>query len=50
MDVGFIGLGGMGKAIAINLLRAGHGITVWNRFPRLPNKGRRGRQGREHCR
>ncbi len=31
MNVGFIGLGGMGKAIATNLLRAGHGVTVWNR-------------------
>jgi pyrroline-5-carboxylate reductase len=25
MDIGFVGLGGMGRAIAINLLRAGHG-------------------------
>jgi 3-hydroxyisobutyrate dehydrogenase-like beta-hydroxyacid dehydrogenase len=31
MDVGFIGLGYMGKAIAANLLRAGHRLTVWNR-------------------
>ncbi len=31
MDIGFIGLGSMGKAIASNLLRAGHGVTVWNR-------------------
>ena len=33
MAIGFIGLGGMGQAIALNLLRAGHGMTVWNRSP-----------------
>jgi 3-hydroxyisobutyrate dehydrogenase-like beta-hydroxyacid dehydrogenase len=33
MDVGFIGLGQMGKAIAANLLRAGHRLRVWNRSP-----------------
>jgi len=33
MDVGFIGLGHMGKAIASNLLRAGHRLRVWNRSP-----------------
>ena len=31
MDVGFIGLGNMGKSIAINLIRAGHRLCVWNR-------------------
>lgn len=31
MDVGFIGLGNMGKAIAGNLIRAGHQLCVWNR-------------------
>ena len=31
MDVGFIGLGNMGSGIALSLLRAGHGVTVWNR-------------------
>jgi len=31
MDVGFIGLGHMGKAIAANLIRAGHRLCVWNR-------------------
>ena len=35
MEIGFIGLGGMGKAIATNLLRAGHGVTVWNRSPEV---------------
>ena len=33
MDVGFIGLGGMGRAMAANLLRAGHTVRVWNRSP-----------------
>lgn len=31
MDIGFIGLGQMGAAMAENLLRAGHRLTVWNR-------------------
>ncbi len=34
MDVGFIGLGQMGKAIAGNLARAGHRLIVWNRSVR----------------
>jgi 3-hydroxyisobutyrate dehydrogenase-like beta-hydroxyacid dehydrogenase len=31
MDVGFIGLGNMGTAIATNLIAAGHRVRVWNR-------------------
>ncbi len=31
MDIGFIGLGNMGKAIAANLIRADHQLCVWNR-------------------
>ncbi len=31
MDVGFIGLGNMGSAMARNLLKAGHRVTVHNR-------------------
>lgn len=31
MDVGFIGLGMMGKPMAVNLIRAGHRVCVWNR-------------------
>jgi 3-hydroxyisobutyrate dehydrogenase-like beta-hydroxyacid dehydrogenase len=31
MDVGFIGLGNMGAAIALNLVKAGHRVTVYNR-------------------
>src|SRR6202035_1568582 len=29
--VGFIGLGLMGRPMAMNLLKAGHAVTVWNR-------------------
>lgn len=31
MDIGFIGLGGMGRAITENMLKAGHRVRVWNR-------------------
>ncbi len=31
MDVGFVGLGHMGAAMARNLLKAGHAVTVYNR-------------------
>src|SRR5260370_16313092 len=31
MDIGFIGLGHMGQAMARNLLKAGHRVTVYNR-------------------
>ncbi|HVZ03147.1 NAD(P)-dependent oxidoreductase [Hyphomicrobium sp.] len=31
MQIGFVGLGQMGSGMAANLLRAGHGITVYNR-------------------
>ncbi len=33
MQVGFIGLGHLGKAIAGRLLDSGHTLTVWNRTP-----------------
>ncbi len=33
MKVGFLGLGRMGAAVAANILRAGHDLTVWNRSP-----------------
>jgi len=33
MDIGFIGLGKMGRAIAARLLAAGHRVRVWNRSP-----------------
>jgi len=31
MNVGFLGLGSMGSAMAANILRAGNALTVWNR-------------------
>ena len=33
MKIGFIGLGRMGAAMAANLVRAGHDVTVFNRGP-----------------
>ena len=33
MRVGFLGMGTMGKAMAANLVKAGHAVTVWNRSP-----------------
>src|SRR5438105_8459995 len=33
MDIGFIGLGKMGRAIAERLVNAGHNVRVWNRSP-----------------
>jgi 3-hydroxyisobutyrate dehydrogenase-like beta-hydroxyacid dehydrogenase len=37
MDVGFIGLGRMGTAMARNLAKAGHRIRAWNRSPVAAN-------------
>jgi len=31
MEIGFVGLGHMGSAMAKNLLEAGHTVTIWNR-------------------
>ena len=43
MNIGFIGLGNMGAAIAGRLLDAGHALRVWNRSPeparRLAERG-----------
>lgn len=33
MKIGFAGLGGMGSAMATNLVQAGFALTVWNRSP-----------------
>ena len=33
MKLGFVGLGAMGSAMAANLLKAGHEVTVWSRRP-----------------
>jgi 3-hydroxyisobutyrate dehydrogenase-like beta-hydroxyacid dehydrogenase len=34
MNIGFLGLGNMGKAIAGRLIGAGHHLRVWNRSPK----------------
>jgi len=45
MKIGFAGLGGMGSAMATNLVQAGFALTVWNRSPQaaqpLVNAGAR---------
>jgi 3-hydroxyisobutyrate dehydrogenase-like beta-hydroxyacid dehydrogenase len=33
MDVGFVGLGRMGTAMAANLAKTGHAVKLWNRTP-----------------
>ncbi len=33
MKLGFIGLGRMGAAMAANLVKAGHEVSVYNRSP-----------------
>ncbi|CPR11248.1 6-phosphogluconate dehydrogenase [Mycobacterium bohemicum DSM 44277] len=33
MDIGFVGLGNMGRGMAVNLMKAGHHLTVYNRSP-----------------
>ncbi|MFE1603161.1 NAD(P)-dependent oxidoreductase [Methylobacterium sp. ID0610] len=33
MEVGFLGLGRMGRAMVLNLVKAGHRVRVWNRSP-----------------
>ena len=33
MEIGFIGLGAMGRGMAANLLKGGHPLRVWNRSP-----------------
>lgn len=39
MDVGFIGLGAMGSAMARNIARAGHAVRAWNRSDGEPIEG-----------
>src|SRR5437660_3189551 len=41
MRVAFLGLGIMGQAMATNLVRAGHEVTVWNRTPGKAVEGAR---------
>ncbi|MCS0632918.1 NAD(P)-dependent oxidoreductase [Telluria mixta] len=33
MEIGYVGLGGMGHAMASNLISKGHALRVWNRSP-----------------
>jgi len=33
IKIAFLGLGHMGKGMALNVLKAGHDLTVWNRSP-----------------
>ncbi|HEX3348149.1 MAG TPA: NAD(P)-dependent oxidoreductase, partial [Acetobacteraceae bacterium] len=37
MDVGFIGLGRMGRAMARNIVKGGHRVRAWNRSPNAAN-------------
>jgi 3-hydroxyisobutyrate dehydrogenase-like beta-hydroxyacid dehydrogenase len=39
MDVGFVGLGAMGRPMAANLAAAGHRVVAWNRSPVEPPEG-----------
>lgn len=34
MKIAYLGLGIMGRAMAVNLVKAGHDVTVWNRTPK----------------
>lgn len=36
MDIGFVGLGAMGTAMAANLVKAGHKVRAWNRSGKGP--------------
>jgi 3-hydroxyisobutyrate dehydrogenase-like beta-hydroxyacid dehydrogenase len=38
MRIGFVGLGGMGSAMAARLVKAGHRVRVWNRSPEKAEK------------
>ncbi len=49
MNVGFLGLGAMGSAMALQLIKAGHKVSAWNRSPqKVTGSGRAGRhRGRD---
>lgn len=36
MQIGFIGIGVMGRPMTLNLLKAGHGVTIYARHPEKP--------------
>lgn len=51
MDASFIGLGAMGRAMAANLLAAGHHLRVWNRSrPPMDELARKGAEPVDHPR
>lgn len=37
MQIGFVGLGSMGSAMALNLVKAGHDVRAWNRTKITPS-------------
>jgi len=41
MRVGYLGLGIMGRGMAVNLVKAGHEVSVWNRSPGRDVEGAR---------
>ena len=41
MRVGYLGLGIMGRGMAVNLVKAGHEVSVWNRSPGKDVEGAR---------
>ncbi len=41
MRVAFLGLGIMGRPMAVNLVKAGHEVAVWNRTPGKDVEGAR---------
>jgi 3-hydroxyisobutyrate dehydrogenase-like beta-hydroxyacid dehydrogenase len=41
MRVAFLGMGIMGRPMAANLVKAGHGVTIWNRTPGKDVEGAR---------
>jgi 3-hydroxyisobutyrate dehydrogenase-like beta-hydroxyacid dehydrogenase len=41
LNLGFVGLGAMGRAMASNLIEAGHRLRVWNRSPAAVEELRR---------
>jgi 3-hydroxyisobutyrate dehydrogenase-like beta-hydroxyacid dehydrogenase len=52
MKLGFIGLGRMGAAMAANLVKAGHEVSVFNRSPpreQLKRSGATNECGRTDC-
>jgi len=47
MQVGFIGIGVMGRPMTLNLLKAGHQVTIFARHPQKPEVQEVLKRGRE---